>query len=211
VPKHLDSGVLIDFIRVQEAKMLSIPNGTRDQQLEYLFRDPCYLYILLGACAMTLGCHLPEAYIAMLKKVYTEGELLPDALNQMNKALFGPDGFKNGEPYDFESKSLVEQANAHDEDSDSETSGVGWKIMDVPSLGGIFNTGMGNSTTSDVLKELRSKLHSPDVCAECTAPYGQGGSALLQCARCKDQKCCSLECQKKHWKVHKKLCEPVKA
>lgn len=213
VRKHLDSGVLADFIKVREAKMLSIPDGTQDQQLEYLFRDPCYLYVLLGACAMTLGCHLPESYMAMLKKVYTEGGLMPDALKQMRKALFGPGGFKNGEPYDFESKSLVEQANANAiaDDSDDKPNGSGWRFMNVLSPGGIFNTGMGDSTTSLVMKELRSKLHNPNVCAECSVRHGQGGQALLQCARCKDRKYCSIGCQKKHWKVHRRVCEPANA
>jgi hypothetical protein len=214
VRKHLDSGILADFIKVKEAKMLSIPDGTQNQKLEYMFRDPCYTYVLLGACAMTLGCHLPDAYLTMLKVVYTEGGLMPDALKQMHKALFGPNGFKNGEPYDFESKSLIEQANAmgeEEENSDGDSNGRGFKLMNVMSPGGIFNTGMGNSTDSIIMKELRNKLHTPDTCAGCSARRGSDGSALMQCGRCKDRKYCSSECQKKHWKIHKKLCMPVKA
>ncbi|KAJ4340756.1 hypothetical protein N0V95_007430 [Ascochyta clinopodiicola] len=210
VREHLDSGILVNFIKTKEAKMLSIPDGTQDQQLEYMFRDPCYAYVLLGACAMTLGCHLPDSYIAMLKIVYTEGGLMPDALKQMRKALFGPDGYTNGELYDFESKSLLETADAMDDDLDSKPSGLGFKLMNVMSPGGIFNTGMGNSTDSVVMKELRNKLHNPEACAECSARHGQDGSTLLQCARCKDRRYCSSVCQKKHWKIHKKLCNPVK-
>lgn len=211
VRKHLDSGVLANLIKAKEAKMLSIPNGSHDQQLEYLFRDPCYGYVLLGACAMTLGCTLPDSYIDMLKIVYTEGGLMPEALKQMHKALFGPDGYKNGAPYDFESKDLVETANAMVDDSDDKSNGLGYKMLNVMSPGGIFNTGMGNSTDSIIMKELRSKLHNPDACAECSARHGQDGTELLQCSRCKDRKYCSSACQKKHWKIHKKLCKPAKA
>jgi hypothetical protein len=93
--------------------MLAIP--TKDDELRNCLQDPCYTYVLLGSCAMTLGCHLPESYLAMLKKVYTEGGLMPDALNQMKQALFGPNGYANdGTPYDFESKTLIEIANSMD-------------------------------------------------------------------------------------------------
>ncbi|KAF1365098.1 hypothetical protein EJ07DRAFT_161210 [Lizonia empirigonia] len=210
VRKHLDSSVLANCIKAKEAKMLSIPDGSQDQQLEYMFHDPCYSYVLLGACAMTLGCHLPDSYIAMLRIVYTEGGLMPGALKQMHRALFGPEGFKNGQPYDFESKSLIETANSMDDDSEGKSNGRGFKMMNVMSPGGIFNTGMGNSTDSIVMKELRSKLHSPDECAACSTRNGHGPTALLQCAKCKDRKYCSSECQKKHWKIHKKVCRPEK-
>ncbi|KAF2623470.1 hypothetical protein BU25DRAFT_434264 [Macroventuria anomochaeta] len=192
VRKHLDSGVLADFVKVKEAKMLSIPNSSQDQQLEYLFRYPCYGYVLLGACAMTLGCHLPESYIDMLKI-------------QIHKALFGPDRYRDGEPYDFESEGLIETTNAMTDDSNDELNGLGCKGLNVIRPGGIFNTGMGNSTDSVIIKELRSKLHSPNACAECSTRHGSDGSALLQCARCKERKYYSVICQKKHWKIHKKL------
>lgn len=56
VRKHLDSGVLVDMIAKKESKMLSKLTGSLDQRLDYLARDPYYAYVLLGACAMTLGC-----------------------------------------------------------------------------------------------------------------------------------------------------------
>ncbi|KAJ8110692.1 hypothetical protein OPT61_g6526 [Boeremia exigua] len=209
VRKHLDSGVLVDLIKVKEAKLLSIPSGSPDQELEYALRDPSYGYVLLGACAMTLGCQLPEPYIAMLKVVYTEGGLMPDALKQMRKALFGSGGYNNGEPYDFKSKNLIETANSR-EPSERKVNALGFVPMNVLSPGGFFNTGMGNSTDSAVMKELRNKLHSPGTCAGCSALCGQGGAALLQCVRCKDRRYCSVQCQKKHWKIHKKLCQAGK-
>ncbi|KAH6637534.1 hypothetical protein C7974DRAFT_143159 [Boeremia exigua] len=208
VREHLDSGALTDLIKVMETKMLSFPDGSQDQLLEYMFRDPCYCYVLLGACAMTLGCRLPEPYLDMLRVVFTEGGLLPDALKQMHKALFGPGGYKDGEPYDFESKGLVETANAIGDDSDEEPGGPGWKGMNVMPPGGIFNT--GRSTSSITMKELRNKVHNPDVCAECYARHGEGGTALLLCSKCKGRKYCSTGCQREHWKVHKKICRSEK-
>ncbi|KAF3047445.1 hypothetical protein E8E12_006802 [Didymella heteroderae] len=61
---------------------------------------------------MTLGCQLSVAYISMLKKVYTEGGLMPLAVKQVKKALFGPGAYKNGKPYRFKSKTLEEEADA---------------------------------------------------------------------------------------------------
>jgi hypothetical protein len=100
------------MIAQKEATMLAMP--TKNRELEFALQDPCYVYVLLGACAMTLGYPLPQGYIATLKKVYTEGGLMPDALKQMKKALAGPGGYRNGEAYDFESKDLIETANSKD-------------------------------------------------------------------------------------------------
>jgi hypothetical protein len=64
VRAHLDSGMLAKLIKEKEDKMLA------EEQEPFSFRDPCYIYILLGACAMTLGCQLPDSYISMLKELY---------------------------------------------------------------------------------------------------------------------------------------------
>jgi hypothetical protein len=210
VRKHLDSGALAKCVKAWETKMLTVPNGSRDQQFEYLFRDPVYCYVLLGACAMTLGCHLQESFLDMLKIVYTESGFLTPALKQLHKALFGPKGFKNGKPYNFESKSLVETANSMPKNQPPNALGfVGMNVMGGP--GSMFGPYGTNSVDSVIMKELRSKIHKPGVCAECSVSHGEGGRALLQCARCKDRVYCSTVCQKKHWKIHKKLCKPVDA
>lgn len=202
---YLDSGVLVNMKAKAESTMLAIPK--KEQELENHLRDPCYVYVLLGACAMTLGCHLPASFTNMLKKVYTEGGLMPEALKQMRKALFGPHGYQNGHPYDFGSKSVMETMNSKDEDR--KPNKFGFIGMNVPSPGGLFNTGMGNSWTSKIIKELRDKHNKPDVCAGCGAEAGKGGKSLLVCSTCKDRKYCSRNCQKKHWAIHKKLCEPA--
>jgi hypothetical protein len=76
----------------------------------------------------------------MLKKVYTEGGVMPDGQRQMKKALFGPGGYKNGEPYDFKSKTILEEANSKPA-KEPEDNGRGFMLMNVPGPGGFFNTG----------------------------------------------------------------------
>jgi splicing suppressor protein 51 len=49
---------------------------------------------------------------------------------------------------------------------------------------------------------------STDICAKCTKP-GSSESPLQRCSRCKSTRYCSLECQKAHWKTHKKACLPA--
>ena len=196
IRRHLDSGVLLELIEKWQAKLLAVPE-------EFQFFDPCYEYVLLGACAMTLGCTLPESYLSMLKRVYTEGGLMPDALKQMKKALFGPDGFENGTPYDFESEGLLETAAS----STAEPGPLGWVGLNVIGPGGFWNTGMGDSTTSSIIKELRSQHNRPSACGSCGTEEGKDGGALFVCSRCKARKYCGPACQKSHWKVHKKICE----
>lgn len=55
-------------------------------------------------------------------------------------------------------------------------------------------------------REAKNKTFGVDVCGSCGAQESEGGAALLQCAECKGQKHCSKECQRKHWKVHKRGC-----
>lgn len=135
---------------------------------------------------------------------------MPDALKQMKNALFGPHGYENGGSYDFGFKDLIEAANSMDAEG-KKPNQFGFIGINVLRSGGIFNTGMGNSSTSSIIKELRTKHNKPDVCPGCDAESGKAGKSLLVCATCKNRKYCSSACQKKHWTVHKKLCEPAVA
>lgn len=106
VRNYLDSGPLDEFIKSHEDKILAdLPPG------RYNF-SPSYFCVLIAACAMTLGCRLPASFLSLLRKVHPEAELLPGGFLQMQKALFGPDPYQNGVPYDFASKNLLETANS---------------------------------------------------------------------------------------------------
>ena len=64
----------------------------------------------------------------------------------------------------------------------------------------------------DEVKELAGKLVDlPVLCETCDARERKRGGVLLQCAKCKRTRYCSVECQKGDWKRHKKSCgkEPV--
>lgn len=76
---------------------------------------------------MTVGCKLSEDTMEALREVFTECGLMPDALNQMDAALNGPNRYKN-QPWDFNSKGLF--------DTMEESSGSGG--MNVASPGGLF-------------------------------------------------------------------------
>ncbi|KAK5114777.1 hypothetical protein LTR85_010090 [Meristemomyces frigidus] len=75
-------------------------------------------------------------------------------------------------------------------------------LMEAWEANGRFNpfTGKPSATVNE---------YGPDVCGGCGAVEGEGGAALLQCVKCKGQKYCSKECQKKHWKAHKRVCSAV--
>lgn len=67
-----------------------------------------YMAVLLGACFMSLGCTIPTYFLSFMRMTYEDEKvgLMRDARTQIRKALFGPDGFVNGKPYDFGSKGL---------------------------------------------------------------------------------------------------------
>lgn len=44
------------------------------------------------------------------------------------------------------------------------------------------------------------------TCGGCGAGEGEGGTVLMQCAKCRKQMYCGRECQKKDWREHKLVC-----
>jgi hypothetical protein len=74
-----------------------------------------------------------------------------------------------------------------------------------------MNASVGYSSDPGVelgpeIMSLAESLKVPEGCAGrgmSEKPYGKD---LLLCARCKGEKYCSTECQRKCWKVHKRTC-----
>jgi hypothetical protein len=62
---------------------------------------------------------------------------------------------------------------------------------------------------TDEIKKLADNLDAFPGCAACGKEKRADGKALLLCARCKREKYCSTDCQKKRWKKHKQECEPA--
>jgi hypothetical protein len=60
---------------------------------------------------------------------------------------------------------------------------------------------------TDEIKKLATKLDDFPGCAVCQKEEREDGRALLICARCKKEKYCSIECQKKRWQRHKQYCK----
>jgi len=76
----------------------------------------------------------------MLKKIYTESGLFLKAVEQVHRALFGFDGFKNGVPYDL---------GSDDPESTGDPDGY---TRFIP---------VGEPCPSDILRELRAMTNNP--------------------------------------------------
>jgi hypothetical protein len=78
------------------------------------------------------------------------------------------------------------------------SSATGSKAADSPATGSkASDRPAADSQTTD-----SPTTDSPLTCGNC------GNSAKLQCSRCRFERYCSKECQRKHWNTHKKTCVP---
>ncbi|KAK5131466.1 hypothetical protein LTR08_000930 [Meristemomyces frigidus] len=225
VKNYLESSGMLSKVIIDRMARLSAPGSEKDDH------RPGYVVVLLGACAMSLGCRLSDEFLEHLRANYankTRVGLMRDAFTQMKKALFGPDGYKNGVPYDFGSKGFEATAHAGGPPlADRYLPSSGW--FNVPSPSGqnpqellaayLANSGINNTfvTTEAHLMEKFEQLKGEDVsygddqCGNCGAKDGMGGKVLVFCGKCKGKKYCSRVCQKRNWSAHKAVCRvPVK-
>lgn len=92
VREHLGNGALFELIQKKAARV----------QDGWDFYSTGYQLMLIGACAMTLGCKLPTFLRNYMAKNYRSVGFQNAAIEQLRKAPSdGPDGYKESEPYDF--------------------------------------------------------------------------------------------------------------
>jgi hypothetical protein len=205
VKLHLDSGVLAEMLAKKETVMLTKKSSAT------IYAGPGYEFVLLGACAMSLGCVIPEHYMARMRDVYTYAGLMRDGVMQMNEALDGPRAYEDCKPYDFGIASLdlnstlllAKYSAKKDNPAASDLVSIN---TDPQGKGSPFN---GSTERLDAAKAgfVESK-HAVNECSGCGATAGKNGAALLDCSGCHKRKYCSKECQKQHWKAaHKKFCK----
>ncbi|KAK3669775.1 hypothetical protein LTR78_010348 [Recurvomyces mirabilis] len=209
VRAHLDSGKLEEMLKKVEA---SPEKSSRDYEA---YHRKGYQCVLLCACAMTLGCTLPDAVITKLKATYNKvglmtapkkDDLHADAITQMKKALWGPEGYVDGEPYDFDSADLNDMMHM------APLMGGAGGLINVAEPGNPLSSFFLNNPSSFPPRASKQSHdntteYGSDFCDGCGSRPGTDCMALMACAKCKAQKYCSQECQKKHWKKHKVSCK----
>ncbi|KAF8198326.1 hypothetical protein K438DRAFT_1933655 [Mycena galopus ATCC 62051] len=63
------------------------------------------------------------------------------------------------------------------------------------------------ATFGDIADKIPHKPSLKTSCEKCRVRPDQEGTGYSICASCKVSRYCSRECQKSHWKQHKKLCQ----
>ena len=179
VREHLDGGVLRKL--VEEANAKTQRNPDEDDKLA-AFHQSYYSYhfMLLGACAMTLGCKLEDDFKELLISKYRTAGLKRDAVRSMQLALSDGPGRYRGTAYDFLSKRLVETTDSEDEEE----------------------------AASGIPRVVRMREYPSDVCGGCGGKDRLDSEPLLACGRCKTKKYCGRVCQQAHFQEHKRVCKP---
>lgn len=93
VRSRLNAGILTNLYNVLAAKLKAIYEG---------YDRDGYAFLLLGACAMTIGCKLTDRNLALMRKHFKNVGLMSGAVEQMANALGETGGYENnGQPHDF--------------------------------------------------------------------------------------------------------------
>lgn len=130
---------------------------------------------LLIACAMELGCNIPDWCREELLLKYKKCHLPPDGEVRFAKALRD---YRNGIPYNFHSKNLgltMETGNPYYDESEF----TFMNLEDVPAGEEITQ----ENTTLE--RQYYDFNHPIDTCGNCSAKQCTDGSNLKRCAGCK--------------------------
>ena len=201
VRDHLDSGALGKLIGHYKAAM--------DEKSQYLktaglsdhdevmgedARDRAvYDFVLLGACAMSLGCKIPSDYKELMIKLYRTTQFQRDARGQLQVALGdGPNRYKDGVAHQF--AGLGELPGDREREDRIYPNG---RLINVWAPFGMLR---------DTRVEKRE--YPAGVCGGCGAKDRLDGEPLLSCGKCKTKKYCGRVCQQAHFKQHKRVCKP---
>jgi len=187
VRDHLDSGALPKLIDHVKAEIARKSDPDEDE----------YLFVLLGVCAMSLGCKLPADFKAELIKKYRFVGLMRDAMFQMQVALGdGIGGYQDGEPFDFALKGLLQEARSGISlDNDR----LYPNMLNVSAPFGFMQ--------KPEHRRALAKQYSSDVCGGCGSKERKDGKPLLVCGNCKITKYCGKVCQQARFKKHKQVCK----
>lgn len=157
---------------------------------------------------MTMGCRIPNAYKHILKQHSAACGLMDEGQQQMNKALYGPNGYRNGEPYHFGSLGLhaTMASKPTPEDKTGKNKVIGFN---VPGTGTMFWPGPGakQAAVPGVNDGSGGGKTPGKQCGFCGATKAETSAELMTCSKCKKVSYCSKDCQKCHWAAHKKACE----
>jgi hypothetical protein len=178
-------------------------------------------YTVLGACLLTLGCVLPEKMLPKLESLMCPlyqavvhqrqpdcyiAQMTPLARQQLLAAIdsYQPDrSYTYGNKHRFEAKLTNAIADLGPDHTTTIKDVGSTKVIEITKAGQtLFSQHIGVPSDSDL--GLRA-CYPYNVCGGC----GQSVSAFQVCSGCKDRKYCSKQCQKKHWKMHKLVCQAL--
>lgn len=185
--KQFDDGVLVSLTDQYLSRV-----GKKPKDGNEAWYTVTYKLILLTAVAMQLGCQLPPSLRDFTSTKYRTTKLQRDGIAQMAKALRD---YKDGTPYDFESKSLVETANMPDFNEDDRLF-PGSMLINTSSP----EWGPGHKEMmQNLAKKFRERIeageygYSADACGNCGKKPADGTGELKRCGRCGSKSYCSKE------------------